>query len=179
MHPQWSRRGFLAMAGATGLLVAGARAGGMVASAAPNTGGVTVTHAFGTTFVPAPPKRVVSAGFTEQDDLLALGVVPIATTEWFGDEPYAAWPWGAVQARRSATNRAQSEERNRGRPDRGAGARPDCRPCWPKRWPSYAVRRRHTSTLYAPPPTNTRRKKAKQNSTEPSPSFCSGSRPWG
>src|SRR5262249_35473694 len=63
------------------------------ASAAPNTGGATVSHAFGSTFVPAPPKRVVSAGFTEQDDLLALGVIPIATTEWFGNEPYAVWPW--------------------------------------------------------------------------------------
>jgi iron complex transport system substrate-binding protein len=55
--------------------------------------GVTVTHAFGETTVPAPPQRVVSVGFTEQDDLLALGVVPIATTEWFGGEPFAVWPW--------------------------------------------------------------------------------------
>lgn len=54
---------------------------------------VTVTHAFGETTVPAPPQRVVSVGFTEQDDLLALGVVPIATTEWFGGEPFAVWPW--------------------------------------------------------------------------------------
>jgi iron complex transport system substrate-binding protein len=75
------------------LLVAGAPTGGTVAWAAPNSSGVTVTHAFGTTFVPAPPRRVVSAGFTEHDDLLALGVIPIATTEWFGDEPYAVWPW--------------------------------------------------------------------------------------
>lgn len=40
---------------------------------------------------------MVSAGFTEQDDLLALGVVPVATTEWFGGEPFAVWPW--AQAR--------------------------------------------------------------------------------
>lgn len=56
-------------------------------------GSVTVRHLFGDTNIPGPPQRVVSAGFTEQDDLLALGVVPVATTEWFGGEPYAVWPW--------------------------------------------------------------------------------------
>ena len=56
-------------------------------------GSVTVKHVFGETKIPAPPKRVVSAGFTEQDDLLAVGVVPIAVTDWFGGEPFAVWPW--------------------------------------------------------------------------------------
>jgi iron complex transport system substrate-binding protein len=56
-------------------------------------GSVTVHHLFGDTTIPGPPQRVVSAGFTEQDDLLALGVIPIATTEWFGGEPFAVWPW--------------------------------------------------------------------------------------
>ena len=56
-------------------------------------GSVTVKHIFGETKVPAPPKRVVSAGFTEQDDLLAVGVVPIAVTNWFGGEPFGVWPW--------------------------------------------------------------------------------------
>ena len=56
-------------------------------------GSVTVKHIFGETKVPAPPKRVVSAGFTEQDDLLAVGVVPIAVTDWFGGEPFGVWPW--------------------------------------------------------------------------------------
>jgi iron complex transport system substrate-binding protein len=54
---------------------------------------VTITHAFGETTVPGPPQRVAGVGFTGQDDLLALGVVPIATTEWFGAEPFAVWPW--------------------------------------------------------------------------------------
>lgn len=36
---------------------------------------------------------VVSAGLTEQDDLLAVGVVPVAVTDWFGDQPFGAWPW--------------------------------------------------------------------------------------
>lgn len=65
---------------------------------------VTITHAFGETTVPAPPQRVVSAGFTEQDDLLAVGVIPIATTEWFGAEPFAVWPWA-----RSALGAAQPQ----------------------------------------------------------------------
>jgi iron complex transport system substrate-binding protein len=56
-------------------------------------GSVTVKHVFGETKVGAPPKRVVSAGLTEQDDLLAVGVIPIAVTDWFGGEPFAVWPW--------------------------------------------------------------------------------------
>jgi iron complex transport system substrate-binding protein len=56
-------------------------------------GSITVKHIFGETKIAAPPKRVVSAGFTEQDDLLALGVVPIAVTDWFGGEPFGVWPW--------------------------------------------------------------------------------------
>jgi iron complex transport system substrate-binding protein len=56
-------------------------------------GSVTVTHMFGETKVAAAPKRVVSAGYTEQDDLLAVGVVPIAVTNWWGDQPFGVWPW--------------------------------------------------------------------------------------
>jgi iron complex transport system substrate-binding protein len=36
---------------------------------------------------------VVVVGLTEQDALLALGVVPVATTEWFGDLPGAIQSW--------------------------------------------------------------------------------------
>lgn len=56
-------------------------------------GSVTVNHVFGETKIPAPPKRVVSAGLTGQDDLLAVGVIPIAVTDWFGGEPFGVWPW--------------------------------------------------------------------------------------
>ncbi|AGB20574.1 ABC-type Fe3+-hydroxamate transport system, periplasmic component [Mycobacterium sp. JS623] len=80
------------MTAAAGLAITATHAAGR-ATAAPNTGPVTINHAFGQTVVPSPPKRVVSAGFTEQDDLLSVGVVPIATTEWFGNEPFAVWPW--------------------------------------------------------------------------------------
>ena len=54
---------------------------------------VTVEHRFGSTTIPAEPQRVVVVGLTEQDILLELGVVPVATTEWYGEQPHAVWPW--------------------------------------------------------------------------------------
>jgi iron complex transport system substrate-binding protein len=56
-------------------------------------GSVTIRHAFGETKIPGPPKRVVSAGYTDGDDLLAVGVIPVAVTNWFGDQPFGVWPW--------------------------------------------------------------------------------------
>lgn len=56
---------------------------------------VTLEHKFGSTTVESEPKRVVVVGLLEQDALLALGVVPVATTEWFGEQPGALWPWAA------------------------------------------------------------------------------------
>jgi iron complex transport system substrate-binding protein len=53
----------------------------------------TVPHKFGETVVPEQPERVVSVGLTEQDVLLQLGVVPVAVTEWYGEQPQATWPW--------------------------------------------------------------------------------------
>jgi iron complex transport system substrate-binding protein len=52
-----------------------------------------VEHKFGTTTVPSKPERIVVVGLTEQDTVLALGYKPIATTEWYGDQPHAVWPW--------------------------------------------------------------------------------------
>ena len=54
---------------------------------------VTVEHDYGKTVIPAEPQRIVVVGLTEQDILLELGVTPIATTEWYGEQPYAVWPW--------------------------------------------------------------------------------------
>ncbi|MEM7142926.1 MAG: iron-siderophore ABC transporter substrate-binding protein [Actinomycetota bacterium] len=54
---------------------------------------IAITHKFGTTDVPADPDRVVSVGFSDQDDLLALGVIPVGIRDWFGDQPSAVWPW--------------------------------------------------------------------------------------
>ncbi|MCG5217312.1 iron-siderophore ABC transporter substrate-binding protein [Streptosporangium sp. KLBMP 9127] len=61
--------------------------------AAPGGFPVTMTHKYGSTTIPAQPKRIVTVGLMEQDTLLALGIVPVATTEWFGDYPGAIGPW--------------------------------------------------------------------------------------
>jgi iron complex transport system substrate-binding protein len=97
MLEQRSRRGFLRAGAAAALLVVATPPACSSHKPPPagkgGGGSVTITHVFGETTVPEPPKRVVSAGFTGQDDLLALGVVPIAITNWFGDQPFAVWPW--------------------------------------------------------------------------------------
>jgi iron complex transport system substrate-binding protein len=54
---------------------------------------VSIENKFGTTTISAEPKRIVTVGLVEQDALLALGVVPVGTTEWFGKKPGAVWPW--------------------------------------------------------------------------------------
>jgi iron complex transport system substrate-binding protein len=85
-----SRRSFLTITASAALAAAcSSPKPGQVAK----DGSVTVKHIFGETKIPAPPNRVVSAGFTEQDDLLAVGVVPVAVTDWFGAQPFGVWPW--------------------------------------------------------------------------------------
>ncbi len=47
---------------------------------------VTIQHKYGETTFEQAPTRVVSVGLTDQDTLLALGIVPVGITYWFGDE---------------------------------------------------------------------------------------------
>jgi iron complex transport system substrate-binding protein len=47
---------------------------------------VTMTHKYGETTVEAAPERVVCVGLTDQDTLLALGIVPVGVSYWFGEE---------------------------------------------------------------------------------------------
>ena len=55
---------------------------------------VTVAHKYGATTLNHPPKRIVTLGYTDQDAVLALGVVPVATTKWLvSDYPGAVGPW--------------------------------------------------------------------------------------
>lgn len=54
---------------------------------------VTIEHKYGSTEITEAPERIVVVGLLEQDPLLALGVVPVATTEWFGEFDGALWPW--------------------------------------------------------------------------------------
>jgi iron complex transport system substrate-binding protein len=54
---------------------------------------VKIAHKYGETTITAEPKRVVTVGLLEQDALIALGVVPVATTEFVGEYPGAVGPW--------------------------------------------------------------------------------------
>lgn len=71
----------------------GASSTATATTAAAGTFPATVEHKFGTTTVESAPRRIVTVGLTEQDTVLALGSVPIATTEWYGERPNAVWPW--------------------------------------------------------------------------------------
>ncbi|KZY30113.1 twin-arginine translocation pathway signal protein [Roseovarius sp. HI0049] len=57
---------------------------------------------WGETVLDRPAARVVSLGYTTQDPLLALGVVPLAVREWFGGQPHAVWPWAEDRLRGAA-----------------------------------------------------------------------------
>lgn len=102
----WSRRRFLLSA--AGLSAAAAGLSGCNASARreqpatssgpagvePGAYPVTIAHKFGQTTLTGEPRRVVTAGLKEQDDCLALGVVPVAATKWFDigrDGVIGAW----------------------------------------------------------------------------------------
>lgn len=52
-----------------------------------------IAHKYGETVVPHDPQRVVSVGYSDQDDLLALGVMPVGIRDWYGEQPHAVWPW--------------------------------------------------------------------------------------
>ena len=54
---------------------------------------ITVDHKYGSTTIPAKPQRVATVGFTDPDFVLALGVKPVAITDWYGDYPLGVWPW--------------------------------------------------------------------------------------
>ncbi len=54
---------------------------------------VTIPHKYGSTTIDAAPQRIVLVGLNEQDSLLALGVVPVATSEWYGGRPGAIFEW--------------------------------------------------------------------------------------
>jgi iron complex transport system substrate-binding protein len=93
-------RAFAALLAAAVLLSACGGGGSAPAAEAPPAGGggafpVTVQHALGSTEIPEAPQRVVSLGYTDQDAILALGVVPVAIREFTGNRPAATWPWAS------------------------------------------------------------------------------------
>lgn len=54
---------------------------------------VTIAHKYGSTTIKADPQRIVTVGLTDQDSVLALGKVPVGTTEWLGGYQGAIGPW--------------------------------------------------------------------------------------
>ncbi|MFF7851476.1 iron-siderophore ABC transporter substrate-binding protein [Streptomyces sp. NPDC003444] len=54
---------------------------------------VTVAHKYGSTTIDAEPKKVVTLGLSDQDAVLALGVKPVGSVDWFKEKPYGKWPW--------------------------------------------------------------------------------------
>lgn len=87
-----TRREFLVGTGS--LLVLGAAGcGGETGGEQGSGGDGAVEHKYGSTEVPENPRRVVTVGLSDHDYVLALGVKPVAVTEWYGEYDYAAWPW--------------------------------------------------------------------------------------
>ncbi|NIZ12296.1 ABC transporter substrate-binding protein [Phaeobacter sp. HF9A] len=70
---------------------------------------IRVVHQYGETTIATPPERVVSVGYHEQDFLYALGIAPVGVHEWFGNYPYATWPW--AESARQALGAAPGVQR--------------------------------------------------------------------
>lgn len=54
---------------------------------------MTIASKFGSATLDEKPLRVVSLDYNGADDLLALGVQPVAIRHWYGDYPQSVWPW--------------------------------------------------------------------------------------
>ncbi len=90
IHNDLTRRNFL-VGGAAAMLLAGC--GGGNSSGGSSRGGRMVEHKYGSTEVSGAPERVATVGLSDHDAVLALGVKPVAVAEWYGEFPFATWPW--------------------------------------------------------------------------------------
>lgn len=72
----------------------------MTAPAASADFPVTVHHSLGETTIAERPVRIVSIGLNDQDFLYALDIAPVGVRVWWGDQPYATWPWSEKQRAR-------------------------------------------------------------------------------
>ncbi len=86
-----TRRDFL-IAGAAAMLLGGC-GNSSDSGEGSSGGGRMVEHKYGSTEVSGTPERVATVGLSDHDAVLALGVKPVAVTEWYGEYPYATWPW--------------------------------------------------------------------------------------
>ena len=58
---------------------------------------ITLEHKYGTLTLQNKPTRIVSVGYSDQDDVLSFGVKPLAVRDWYGNQPYGIWPWAQAQ----------------------------------------------------------------------------------
>ena len=123
--------GLSVLAVAPALAACGEEADGAASGPKPGAGDtergafpVTIAHKYGETTLTEPPARVVCVGLTEQDALLALGVVPVAVTKWFGDAPGYIFPW-AVDLLGDAEVPVVLEDTNGVQVEKIAALRPD------------------------------------------------------
>ena len=103
-----NRRSLLATVGAlaaAATMLAGCSTGSADAGSAPTAKTsvdahafpVTIDHAYGSTTITKEPKRIVSIGSSDQDDLLALGVVPVGVQKvTWGGNAGGTTPWGTT-----------------------------------------------------------------------------------
>ncbi|MFE4637313.1 iron-siderophore ABC transporter substrate-binding protein [Streptomyces sp. NPDC056773] len=54
---------------------------------------VTVEHKYGSTTIDKAPTKVVTLGLSDQDAVLALGVKPVGSVDWFKEAPFGKWAW--------------------------------------------------------------------------------------
>jgi iron complex transport system substrate-binding protein len=78
-------------------------ASGSAAAAFP----VSIAHKFGSTTIEKQPERVVTVGWNDQDPVLALGVVPVSTREWFTEYPTYPWVKEALAGKQLTTFSAE------------------------------------------------------------------------
>jgi iron complex transport system substrate-binding protein len=71
-----------ASAGSAGSAEPAAGGSSTGAAAEPGAFPVTLAHKYGETVLEQAPTRIVTVGLKEQDDLLALGLVPVGATTW-------------------------------------------------------------------------------------------------
>ena len=67
--------------------------GSGASSASSSSFPVTVEHKYGKTEITNEPERVVAVGYTDQDPVLALGVVPVGVGDFLGGYEWRKRPW--------------------------------------------------------------------------------------
>jgi iron complex transport system substrate-binding protein len=88
---------------------------------------VTIEHAFGRTTIEEEPERVATLGWTDQDNALALGVVPVAATKltWGGNEQGSSDWFDAELEKMGAEQPVRYDDADGAPVEEVAQARPD------------------------------------------------------